>query len=386
MKKHSGAKNVFEKSSQSALVSAVRMGLVNMIPILIIGAFALILKAFPVSAYQKFLTTPVGEIFLSLFDFVYAATFGVLSVYMTISISRAYVDLKANPNTVVYGAVFASLLSFFIMAGANLKSFGSDSMGPKSMFLAIVAGLGASALYLYFEKIFAGRKHILFSSGADRVFNRMIATLLPITLVTVFFAILNLLIVRLSGTDSVREMLSNIFNKLFSFGETGFIKGFFFVLLSSVLWFFGIHGSDILEGVMQTYFAPGLEANQQAVLAGEVPKTVLTKQFFDCFVLMGGCGSAICLLIAILIISRNRARRGLGYAAAFPMIFNINELMVFGLPIIFNPVMLIPFLLVPLVCYSVAYMAISIGLVPVITGAVEWTTPIILGGYHATGS
>ncbi|MBO7519942.1 MAG: PTS sugar transporter subunit IIC/EAL domain-containing protein, partial [Clostridia bacterium] len=109
-------------------------------------------------------------------------------------------------------------------------------------------------------------------------------------------------------------------------------------------------------------------------------------QFFDCFVLMGGCGATICLLIAILIFSRNRARRGLAYTAAFPMIFNINELMVFGIPIVFNPVMLVPFLTVPLVCYSVSYLATSIGLVPIITNGVEWTTPIILGGYSATGS
>lgn len=101
---------------------------------------------------------------------------------------------------------------------------------------------------------------------------------------------------------------------------------------------------------------------------------------------MGGCGATICLLVTILIFSRNRAFKGLGLTAAFPMIFNINELIVFGLPIIFNMIMLIPFLTVPLVCYSVAYCAIAFGFVPVITHGVEWTTPIILGGYYATGS
>jgi hypothetical protein len=158
------------------------------------------------------------------------------------------------------------------------------------------------------------------------------------------------------------------------------------VFASSVLWFFGIHGSDTLEGVMETYFTPQLSANQAAVATGGVPTQIVTKEFFDCFVLMGGCGATICLLIAILLFSRNRARRGLGYAAAFPMIFNINEMMVFGLPIIFNPIMLIPFLVVPLACYTIAYLAISAGLVPMITSEAAWTTPIILGGYHATGS
>ncbi|MBQ7152799.1 MAG: PTS sugar transporter subunit IIC/EAL domain-containing protein [Clostridia bacterium] len=377
---------LFERIEKVRVVRAIRTGLANLIPVLIVGAFALILKTFPVPGYQNFITNQLGGVLLSLFDFVYAATFGVLAVYMTFSISRAYVRLSPDPDTITFGAVFSALVAFFIMAGANLETFGIDSMGPKSMFLALIAGLGATALYLKFEQLLRNRRHVLLTSGADRDFNRMIRTIVPIALVAIIFALINLILTRVSGEDSIRSLLSKIFNWLFSFGNTGFFKGFFFVLLSSVLWFFGIHGSDTLEDVMQNVFVPGLEINQAAVAAGNAPTEILTKQFFDCFVLMGGCGSTICLLIAILIISRNRARRSLGYVAAFPMLFNINELMVFGLPIIFNPVMLIPFLTVPLVCYSVAYLAMALGWVPLITGAVEWTTPIILGGFHATGS
>ena len=162
----------------------------------------------------------------------------------------------------------------------------------------------------------------------------MLSTLPPIALVTLIFGLLNLLFMNLFHMDSFRMMLANLFNAVFSVGKVDFFKGFLFVLLSSVLWFFGIHGSDTLEGVMQTYFTPGLAANQASVAAGQLPTAVLTKEFFDCFVLIGGCGSTICLLIAILLFSKITARRGLGLAATFPMIFNINELMVFGLPII----------------------------------------------------
>ncbi|MDO4845359.1 MAG: EAL domain-containing protein, partial [Oscillospiraceae bacterium] len=377
---------LFRKAEQSTAVRAVRGGLVNMIPVLIIGAFALILKTLPIDGYQRFLATDAGGWLLSLFDLVYSATFGVLSLYMTYSISRSYMKIKADPDVVNGGAVFASLLAFFLLAGAYLPTFGTDSLGPKSMFLAILTGLGASALYLRMDRLYRAKRMLLFTQGADPEFNRMLSTLFPITSVALLFALFNLLVMRLCDVESFRVLLSRLLEQLFSHGQVGFFKGFFFVLFSSVLWFFGIHGSDTLEGVMQTYFAPGLAANQAAVAAGGAPTAILTKQFFDCFVLVGGCGSTICLLIAVLLFSRNRARRGLGWTAAFPMLFNINELMVFGLPIIFNPVMLIPFLLVPLVCYSVAYFALAAGLVPLITGAVEWTTPIILGGYQATGS
>lgn len=366
-------------------VRTVRAGLVTLIPVLIIGAFALIGKTLPLEGYQRFLQSGVGGVLLQLFDLVYSATFGVLSVYMTYSISRSYMKVTADPEAMYGGAIVASLLTFFILSGAYLPDYGTGSMGPKSMFLAILSGLGASSLYLALSRRSLNRRYV-FSSGANREFNRVLSTVPPIALVALNFALCNLLVMRVFHVSSLREGIANLFNLLFSFGETGFWKGFFFVLLSSVLWFFGIHGSDTLEGVMETYFTPALAANQAAVAAGSPPPAVLTKEFFDCFVLMGGCGATICLLITILLFSRNRARRSLGIAAAFPMLFNINEMMVFGLPIILNPAMLIPFLLTPLVCYSVAYAAISLELVPMIVGEVTWTTPILLGGFRATGS
>ena len=365
MKAETKAAMFTRKLEDLTLVRVVRSGLVSMIPILTIGAFALILQTFPAAGYQRFLTTAVGGFLLQLFEFVYKATFGVLSVYMTFSISRAYMKQKADGETVSGGAVLASLLAFFILAGAYLPEFGVDNMGPKSMFLAIITGVGASSLFYTLQRRL--RYRALFSTGIDREFNRMLSTLAPIAIVALVFALLNALVVRLFRVDSFHSLLISAFNRLFSAREASFFQGFFFVLLSSLLWFFGIHGSDTLEGVMETYFTPGLAVNQAAVAAGGVPGAVLTKQFFDCFVFMGGCGATICLLIAILAFSRNRARRGLGLAAAIPMIFNINEMMVFGLPIIYNPIMLIPFLATPLVCYSIAYLAVSTGLVPMIT-------------------
>ena len=386
MKIRSRLKNVTDRVQSFTPVMAIRNGLINIIPVLIIGAFALILKTFPIESYQNAIATFAGGFLLKLYDIVYSATFGVLSLYMTYSISRSYVRLKDGPGASGIGAQIASLMSFFVLVGAYLPGFGTDGMGPKSMFLAIITGLGASSLYLFIRRRINSKRRAVYSEGADREFNRMLSTLLPVTLVVMLFALIDLLVILAFDVDSFRMLLSNAFNRLFSIGENGFFKGLAFVFLSSLLWFFGIHGSDTLEGVMQTYFAPGLAANQAAVAAGAAPTTVLTKELFDCFVLMGGCGSAICLLITILLFSRNKARRGLGLTAAFPMIFNINELMVFGLPIIFNPVMFIPFLAVPLVSYTSAYMAISTGLVPMITNSVEWTTPILLGGIRATGS
>lgn len=361
---------------QLTFVRAVRGGLVNMIPVLIIGAFALVFRFLPIDGYRNFIQTFAGGVFDKIFLYVNSATFGVLSVFMTYSISRSYMKAKADTETVNGGAVFSSLLAFFLLAGAFLDDFGTVQLGVKSMVLAIVAGLGASALYLKADRFFRRRRTYLFSPGADREFNRMLASFFPVLVVAVTFGVLNTLILYVSHASSIHALYIRAMNALFSpGGETpGFFKGFFFVLVSSILWFFGVHGSDALEGVMDTYFKNGLENGE-----------ILSKEFFDCFVLMGGCGTTICLLIALLAFSRNRAQRRLGLTAAFPMIFNVNELMVFGLPIVFNPIMLIPFLAVPLACYSVSYLAVYTGIVPHIANTVDWTTPILLGGFKACG-
>ena len=376
----------FEKVENSAVVRSVRDGLVNIIPVLIVGAFALIFNYFPVKGYQTFITTFAGGFLSQLFKMVNDATFGTLSVYMTISISRSYMVIKSDREISTFGAMTASLISFFILAGAYTEGFGLGNMGPKSMFLALITGLGATAAYYALCRFLRGKQRTLFSTGANRVFNRMLSTMFPVIIVVCAVAIINMAVIRIFDVESFRALLIHFSTWLFSFGKVGFLKGFFFVLLSSLLWMCGIHGSDVLEDVMSKYFTPGITENMAAVAAGEEPTVILTKQFFDCFVLMGGCGTTICLFIALVIFSRNRARRGLAYTAAFPLIFNINELLVFGIPIVFNPIMLIPFLSVPLLCYTTSYIALSTGIVPLITSEVEWTTPIILGGYSATGS
>lgn len=386
MEKTSIIPETMRKIENLTIIRAIRDGLINIIPVFTIGAFALVFQTFPVDAYQKAISTFLGGFFLKFFEVIYNATFGVMSVYLTFSISRSYMKLRSNGNVATRGATVTSLLSFFILAGAYLPDFGIDYMGPKSMFLALLTSIGASSAYLFFYRLLQKQRNGKIIISGDREFNKMISTVLPILFVTLAFALLNILIMFIFGVDSCRTLISNIFNRLFSFGKSGFFKGFLFVLFSSLLWLFGIHGSDTLEDVMQTYFAPGLQINQAAVAAGGAPTEILTKGFFDFFVLIGGCGATICLLIAILIASRNRSRKLLGLTAALPMIFNINELMVFGLPIIFNPVMLIPFLLVPLVNFTISYAAIALGIVPMITADVAWTTPIIFGGLNATGS
>ena len=159
-----------------------------------------------------------------------------------------------------------------------------------------------------------------------------------------------------------------------------------FEFVAQFLWFFGIHGNNVLETVCQNLFAPAMDVNQQLIAQGMEATEIHSKTFLDVFVNMGGSGSVMCLLIAIMVFSQRRSNRKLGLMAAIPGFFNISELITFGLPIVFNPIFIIPYLLVPMVLATTSTLAVEIGLVPVAVNHVEWTTPILWSGYLATDS
>lgn len=179
------------------------------------------------------------------------------------------------------------------------------------------------------------------------------------------------------GGYNINDVILNLLAKPFeSIGATYF-GGLLIVLVESVLWFFGIHGDNVFDGLLNSTNSAFAFSNGQ----------ITTGAFIDTFALLGGCGATICLLIAIIIFSKIKKRKKLCHLAGIPLIFNINEFIVFGLPIVLNPIYLVPFVLTPLVCYSIAYLATFTGIVPqIVNPGVQWTTPIIISGYRATGS
>lgn len=146
----------------------------------------------------------------------------------------------------------------------------------------------------------------------------------------------------------------------------------------------GINGHNFLLATKQMLFHV-TEQNLLAWQAAEAPLNVISQGFYDAFMSMGGSGNSISLLLCILLFPRSRNHLLLALAAAPMVLFNINEVLLFGLPIIFNPLLIIPFIGVPLISFVIAYVAISSGLVPPVAAIVDWMTPPLLSGYFAMG-
>ncbi len=372
-----------EKVQDYTVIQAMRRGLVSLIPILMIGSFSVLFSTFPVFGYVDFITTWCDGFIYNLFDTVQKVTFGMLSVYMAgiVGYHMGIMDRNVEPEK-RYGTMLVSLGSFFVLSGAVDGTY--DAFGVKGMFVAIVAAGIASELYLWVAKRMKGRQ--ILADGADMHLISAIRTIFPAVLSFIVIVLTNNIIMKIAGQESFYALMHSLMEAFVDTVGTGFIAVFVYVLLGCILWFFGIHGSDVLDSVAESIFQPATQQNLVLVQSGQMPTQILTKQLVDCFVLIGGCGATICLMIALLIFSKRKGTRNLMKVSVIPMLFNINEILVFGLPIIYNPLFLAPFLVVPVVCLCISYVAVSTGLVPMVTTDIQWTTPILINSYLFSGS
>ena len=356
------------------------------IPAIIIGSMALAFRSLPVPFYQSFIHSFMDGIIVNILTFVYDATFGVLSIYLTFNIALSYAQSKSDKIKYIYGAPIVSVGAFIILIGITANNTANIGyLDVTGMFTAIFSSVFAGCLYTAIAdkkiKIFN-----VYAEGMDSLFNNATSVIVPAALTLSIISVFNYLIHIIFDVGCFQEMFVMLTNNLFiGMGRT-LLSEVLFVIISSLLWFFGIHGSNVLENVSRNIFAQGLEINMANIANGLPATEIVSKTFFDIFVVMGGCGTTLCLLIAILIFSKRKSSRSLAKISFFPMIFNINEPMIFGLPIIFNPVLFIPFIATPLLCTIISYFALSSGIVPLCTSPVEWTTPVFLSGYIATGS
>jgi lactose/cellobiose-specific phosphotransferase system IIC component len=374
-------RQLFNKIENMKVFLSIRNGFVSVIPIIMAGVVTLVLMSLPLPAYQSFLQVGLGAKLYSLFNVVYMATFCKLAVYLTLSISMHYIKNTHNKDLPL-AAPITSLICFFILNNFNLSN---EYLGVKGVFMSIVVSLISSQMLVYIFKLVKSKRKNCFDSG-DLMFNRSVALIIPVFVTVLIFSIVNVIVVGTFGVDSFMDLIDSFANAVFMNMGRSFASALLLVICVDLMWCFGIHGSNVLETAIEKIFDPAILENRLALAQGKIPTEIFTKQFFDVFVLIGGCGATISLLIAILCFGKGKSMRRVSWFSLVPMLFNVNELMIFGLPVIFNITLLIPFVIVPILLFLISFAATVTGIVPVTINNVSWTTPVIISGYLATNS
>ena len=361
---------------------AVRHGLTLAIPFLIMGSFALLLTNFPLGVYQDFIRTWMNGAASAILETLYQISLGSLALVLTVTISISYGHLTETDQLFLYPIV--AVCSYLAFCG-GIENQSDYIFNAEWVFTAMVITLLSCVLFHKILKL-GHRFERLHTTGADYLFYISIQCLIPVILVSLFFAVTGYVLRVAWDSSNITNFGSYLFLKLFDKISGNLFGILLYVVMTHLLWFMGIHGTNTLEAVSRHLFEQNVEINQSLVLAGHIPTEIFSKTFLDTFVFIGGCGTALSFVLALYIASKQSHNRKMSFVALPSALFNISEIAVFGFPIIFNLTMLIPFILTPVILTLISASAIKTGLVPAVTQSVEWTIPVLLSGYQATGS
>lgn len=364
-------------------INGIRRAFIMLMPLLMIGSLFLMIQAFPLPAYQRMMANLMGENWKEIFDFPVSATFSMLAVYISFLVGQQLAK-QFGLDDIAVGLL--SMASFLILTPlGKTEEYGSvitfEWLGSKGMFIAMIVGLVSMIIFRFFIN-----KNLVVKmpDGVPPEVIRSFQALIPGAAVLTTALIVRVVMMNTDyGTihDFVYKVLALPLKSL----GTSYIGSMMTVFAITVLWSVGINSGSMVNGIVRPFWLENQVENIAALQAGQELPHVITEQFFD-MIWMGGAGATLSLILAIILFARSKRIRTVAEIGGISGIFNINEPILFGLPVILNPIMLIPFNIVPMVFVTTQYIAMSIGLVSKPLGvAFPWPTPAIISGFLTVG-
>lgn len=378
-----------DKLNSGKMFKAIKNGFIMTIPIVLIGAISIVILNFPIEAYQKFIESFANGIIIDIFTIIFNNTLGILSLILVMTISYSYsrlysMDLKNKNNLQLIPII--SIICYMIISGVFGDDFNLSEFNSEGIFTAIITAILSSKLYILLIN-FNKKKYGVCTFGINGVLEGVINGLIP-SIITVFsFAIFQRIIFICLNYSNLQSLIADGIRYIYS-GASGTLgSAIIYILLIHVLWCFGMQGNNILEVVANNIFIDEVYANtNNYILTGVTSSDILNRSFLSSFVYIGGTGAILSLVIALLIYSKKKNIKVIGKLGLLPSIFNVSEIVVFGVPVVLNPIFIIPFIFSSIANLLISYFLMYIGIVPLVTHSVSWTTPIIISGYVTTES
>ncbi|MTV36364.1 EAL domain-containing protein [Duganella radicis] len=349
----------------------IRDSFIVLLPITFLGVTATLLNNLPFPAVRGLLSVLLGAGWPQAMQGVIDASYGVfglaLAVVLSIRLARRLASKDSADELPQAWVGIAALVNFMLcVAMAGTPSLAD--LGRHSMLLGIVIGIITPELLRPLVAIF----HVVPDYDSEATFYYAVRMTPPLVA-------LSLLVMLGAGATSMlpapgARWLAALPAWLPGWADTDWLFSIIALLINHVLWLLGIHGNTVLDELAPVLFAPSF--NHHLAL----------RPLLDAFGLLGGSGATLGLALALFIVAREGPMRRLALVALLPCWFNINELLIFGLPIALNPIFVWPFLLAPLALTLLALTAVHAGWLPLHDLAVPWSTPALLSGYLVSGS
>jgi PTS system, lactose/cellobiose family IIC component len=365
-------------------MTAIRKGVISTLPLTIVGSFFTLINNLPIKALSDLLV-PYKEIL----DVPFRYTVGILALYATFGIASALAEsYKLDKLTNGILAVLAFLVSTaapihiekdvkgVIDAGRYINI---ANLSASSLFASIVTGLLTVEIYRFFKE---RDITIKMPQGVPPEVSNSFVALIPAAFILLFFWI-----IRYVLNFDISSFLSMILMPLKGVlvGNSLF-GGLLTIFLITGFWTLGIHGAAIMAPITRPFWEMSIAQNMSEFAGGTSANhlsTIFTEQFLQWFLWIGGAGGTLAL-VTLFLFSKSAYLKDLGKLAILPGLFNINEPVIFGAPIVMNPILGIPFILGPLVTGTLSYFMTIWGVVPMMMARLPFTVPSPLGAFSST--
>lgn len=380
-------------------VTAIKNGMLYPIPFIIIGAIFLILANFP----QQNVADWIAQIgWAPIFNQAYAASFGIMALFAAFGIAYSWVKSEG------YEGASAGLTSIIVMVMLQPSTISTVTkiadgsavvgeyqvsgvidaawLGGKGMILAMLAGLLVGWSYSWFMK---KDIRIKLPEQVPANVSDSFGALVPAFVIT-FVAMLIYALSVLTTDQTPIEWIYTLIQTPLQHATDGPLGVFLIAFLPVFIWWFGVHGATVISGIMTPLLlannADNLKLFQEGNLSLDHGAHIVTQAFMDQFITVTGSGMTFGFVIFMIYRARSVQMKTIGKLTLAPAFFNINEPVLFGMPIVLNPILAFPFLIAPLVSGFGTYAAIALGIIPPFNGIfVPWTTPPILSGLIVGG-
>ncbi|MBO9482533.1 MULTISPECIES: PTS sugar transporter subunit IIC [Gammaproteobacteria] len=362
-------------------ITALRDGFLVAMPFIIVGSFILIFANPPFAADT---TNAFGRAWL---DFVAAhrptivmpwtMSMGIMSLFITMGV--AYSLAKSYQMDAI-GAAALSAMSFLLVAAPEKGwALPLNHFAGTGIFTALLVAYFSVELTRILKKY---NVTIRMPEQVPPAIAASFALLVPV--LAIFVTLYPLSLFVQSGFDmQIPDAVMTIFKPLVSASNSlPAIIGA--LLLCQLLWFAGIHGANIVVGILSPIFLANISANAAAYAAGETVPNLFTQPFWDFYIFIGGAGATLSLVI-LMSFSKTAHLRSVGRMSFLPGAFQINEPVMFGAPVVMNPTLFIPFVMAPVVNAIIAYVAVNTGIVDKAIAVTPWTAPALIGAAWGAG-
>lgn len=358
----------FTALSENTYLAAIRAGVVSIVPLTIIGGLFMVISFFPSARWEQ-----IVKPHLQLLQVPVTATFGVLGLFVCFAV--AYDLGKRLQQEPLISAIIATVVFLMLQIRLSDLAFSMDGLGSKGIFTAILVALISVRVQKFFTDI---GLVIKLPPNVPRVVYESFLSLTPLLFLVVIFWIIRFVL----GFD-INHLVQTAFKPLVFALNT--LPGILvYALLVTLLWSVGINGDNAVDAIVAPIFLQFLAANVEATSVGQPLPYITANGFFTTFVNVGGTGATIALAL-LMLNSKEPGFRKVSRISMPTQIFQINEPIFFGFPIVLNPVFMIPYILNALILTGGTYLLMHWNIINKPFVNVPWTTPPVIGHYLVTG-